>query len=691
MKEFILRNQRLEAAFDEYGRLVRLKNRKTGWKIQEREALALSFAMQVPLEGRRNNTVYGSEQQPPELGQPADNVLQFTWKGLKSAYTGLLDIIFTARVTLHMRGLLFESRVENRSPYTVESVEYPCLGAVERPEGAQPFYRMNGAYCRLMKTELAPHFANQMGYWGVDYPTQLAGGPESPFVLVGNEEQGLYVGNHDTTCKELVQFCFVMKPGQEDSLRFTVPAGREADGKPVHMELKVFHFPYAAPGEMVEASPVFAGAYEGNWERGADLYKSWRSTWFKRPPAPSWIKPVHAWLQLHINSPEDELRCRYQDLVRYGRSCAQNGIRAIQLVGWNTGGQDRAYPLHDTDGRLGTAGELRQAIAEIQQMGVKVVLFNKYTWADRSLPQFRTRFLQYAAKDPYGDYRVHPGYQYQTPAQLSDINTRRLVPMCMNSAQWRDFCCGEFEKSIDLGADGILYDECQHHGGAFYCFDPSHGHHVPANIYAGDHLLAQDFRAVAEKKKPDFLFAGEACYDLELRDYALAYFRITPDHIPLQRYLDPYAGLMAAVTGFNDRDAINLCLVYRYIISYEPYMFKGSPEDFPRTVAYGRMVDALRTRYSNLLWDAEFTGTKGLLLESAQKESLHYSVFIEPGTGRRAAAIANTDAERPAEVKARFELQTSNLWFFSPEEPDGKVCGGSRVIPPRSLAVLYEK
>ena len=131
-----------------------------------------------------------------------------------------------------MRGLLFESRVENRSPYTVESVEYPCLGAVERLEGAQPFYRMNGAYCRLMKTELAPHFANQMGYWGVDYPTQLAGGPESPFVLVGNEEQGLYVGNHDTTCKELVQFCFVMKPGRRIPCALRCPPGARRTASP---------------------------------------------------------------------------------------------------------------------------------------------------------------------------------------------------------------------------------------------------------------------------------------------------------------------------------------------------------------------------------------------------------------------------------------------------------------------------
>ena len=48
----------------------------------------------------------------------------------------------------------------------------------------------------------------------------------------------------------------------------------------------------------------------------------------------------------------------------------------------------------------------------------------------------------------------------------------------------------------------------------------------------------------------------------------------------------PQMPLMTAISGFNDRNMINQCLLYRYIMSYEPYNFKGHLDDFPLTMDY---------------------------------------------------------------------------------------------------------
>jgi hypothetical protein len=93
-----------------------------------------------------------------------------------------------------------------------------------------------------------------------------------------------------------------------------------------------------------------------------------------------------------------------------------------------------------------------------------------------------------------------------------------------------------------LGAADILFDECLHHSPALLCFDESHGHRYAAPVYANDNLLIQNFHKRSDPVDPDFLFAGEACYDWEMGVYHLSYHRSeNKHHIPLSRYMLPKA------------------------------------------------------------------------------------------------------------------------------------------------------
>ncbi len=692
-KNVILEDEAIRAEFDgATGALLRLQNKATGWAVQRRPEHAMSLRMLVPLPGRRNNPVLGQRQKLAALQVgPDSRSVTLVWKNLRSEFGGEHDIAFTARVTLSEAGLTFECTLENRSPHVVETVCYPCIGDLSRPEGAEGLEHQHIGYGGMARHALSPTFSNHRGYYGTDYPIQISATPEAPFALVTAPKEGLYVGCHDTSLAEMVQFVFELKPGYDNSFTSRVPEGERLGDQDVRIEFNVVHFPFAAAGETASLSPIQLTPYAGTWHKGADCYKRWRATWFRRPACPDWAAKVHSWQQIHINSPEDELRCRYSDLVQYGRDCAKHGVAAIQLVGWNDGGQDRGNPSHDHDPRLGTWQELRDAIAAIQALGVKLILFSKFTWADRSQEWFRRELVNYACTDPYGDYHVYGGYQYQTATQLADINTRRLIPMCQNSPAWREIANREFRKLIALGAAGMLYDECQHHGGARYCFHGGHGHRVPAHVFAGDPLLERGFHEIARREAPDFFFAGEACWDMQYRHYSLSYFRIGCGHVPLPRYVDPFQNLMVAVTGYNDRGMINQCLLCRYVISYEPLNFKGRLDDYPLTMEHGKKVDALRRRYSAYLWDGEFRDTQHAKVTVGGKDHGPYSVF-RTADGKRAIVIVNDDARSEILAAVEFEGGPSGpCVIVSPDHPDERPVVGPILIGPESAVVVLER
>ena len=692
----ILKNETLELKFnDQNGTMTGIRSVLTGWEIMNRPHLGLSFRLLLPMPGRRNNPVYGEKQKVTSYDVSKDGrEVTYKYDGLTSEYGGWHEIKLEMKISMKDRKAVFELSIQNNSEFTVENVYCPYFGDLVHPPEEEWFKTFLYNYATAQEWPIWPTYRNMRGYFGLDYPTQFGdwspgcGNPMSPYILLRGEKQGLYVGV-DEPDSELVAWHTELRPGLKSSMDMIVPDEAFIDGKEVSTRFAAVHIPYIMPGESRRLMPVSLEAYKGSWQKGVDIYKEWRSQWMKTPEAPAWAKDPHSWQQIHINSPEDELRMTFKELVSVGEECARHGVKAIQLVGWNDGGQDQGNPSHDPDPRLGTFKELQEAIANIQALGVKVILFAKFTWADRATEWFRDDLIKLSIKDPYGDYYQHGGYQYQTATQLLDINTKRLIPMCFLSEEYLKVCEIEFRKVLELGADGFLFDECLHHSPALLCFDQSHGHRYGAPVYSNDRKLIQNFiRLIPEGR--DFLFCGEACYDWEMEAYHMSYHRSeSKNHIPLSRYMLPDVPFMTAVTGFNDRNMINQCLMHKYVISYEPYYFKGRLEDYPLTLEYGKRMDALRTELRDYFWDGEFRDAQGVeVTDSSGKAHSTYAVYVNSRNGKAGVVVCNYDDKQSITVYARPENGTALTRYRLVDGDEWLDAREGIVIPPYSAAVV---
>ncbi len=667
------------------GALTRMERKSPRWAIQRRPELGVSFRLFVPLPHRRDNFVLGQKQRAVEVKKLSDHQVRLQWKDLISEHGGVLPMTFTAIVTLQNGALTFDSTLVNDSPLVVETIDYPYLGDFNPPTRDTPMQSEHMWYDNLVGDGLYPHFKNEKGYWGVDFPTKTIDSKQSLFCLIQTPQQGIYVEMHDPTQPYLLQYTFEQHPGVLYDA--TVPREDEISGIPVHLEFRTCHFVFAQPHSTKKLAPVVLRCYSGDWHAGVDLYKQWRATWFQQPHIAAWVMGVNSWQQLQINAPEEDYTIPYRNLKKYIDECASNGVGAIQLVGWNHGGQDRGDPSQDIDPGLGTWQELHDAIAYAQGKGVKMILFAKLNWADMTTEWFKKELYKYAATDPYGIPYQTGGYSYFTPTQLAGINNRRREVMDFLDPTYRDIATKEFQKILDLGAAGWLFDEVCHHGPVEYSFSPNHGYPAPGYIYNGDFPMSRQLRAAADKVNPDFIFSGEGPQDWLMQYYPVSYFRINGGSRPVARYIDSQAPLLVAVTGFDDREMLNLILLNRYIISYEPYNFKGQLTDFPLTLAYGKKIDALRRKYKSRLWDAEFRDTLGA--EVTSDGSHRHSVFVTPA-GKRTVVVVNEQSKKT--ITAKVELPNpGRLVVATPEQPDALPASSTVRIPARSAAVVMEQ
>ena len=690
------------------GSLCSLYSKASDWEILNRPHLALSWRLMLPLEdhsvrgdhGRRNNNAWGHKQPRAPKSACSGSKVEFTWDHIVSEYGGEHDITVKTVCEIVRDQAVFRMHIRNNDRVFVENVYYPYLGDLHRPAGCERFALSYGHYMDMCDFELWPTFETPTATHSVDCPTlsinpEMDNPPMFPFALAADERgNGLYIGAAQRRMEAATWHAEAL-PGWRNSNDFRLFSEDRAFGMDVFTRFAVAHMPFIAPKTEFDLLPFALEGYRGSWETGAACYTrisgDWDAQTQNKYVRPGWAQKPHAWLQVQLNSPEDELRIPFRELPKIGEECAQYGIGALQVTGWNIGGQDRGNPSHDPDPRLGTREELKDAIAQIRAMGVKVILFAKFTWADQSADEFEAVYAPLAIQDPYRNYYSYKGYQYMAASQLANVNTRRLIPMCFGSEAYREICNREFIKCVELGADGILYDECMHHSPALCCFNTAHGHRYGAPAYGWDNQLSEGFRAILRERglENKFLLAGEALYDFQFDEYDLSYGRTWGrGHRPVSRLMRPHGQIMTAVQGFDDRSMVNQCLLNRYIISYEPYFFKGRPSDYPQTVRYGMKMDCLRRDLAAYFWDGEWRGRLGGAVAAGDgREFGDYAVF-RGADGTSGMVIVNYDEQNAVTVAPVLDGGQPLTRYRLVDDGGLTRFDGSFVLPPMSAAAV---
>jgi hypothetical protein len=686
---------------EETGGLTGLLDKATGWQTIRQPNLATGICLVVPIVNYRNNRVLSHRQKLTAYDRPNINQVKLLWEQVEGNKSGKLDIRVELTLTLNEDQLRFDLEIDNRSPYIIEEAWTPCLGGLREPAGESPLSSLSINMCGgFREVSHGPIFLNELGYWGTDHPSVLMTYPDNnmltPFILLTNGQNGIYLGQHDEE-QNAISFLHELKPGYMDSKHSRVPEEDDIDGLPAGYVVSTIRLPFIQPGEKTVLAPVVIRMYSGSWHEGLKPYMEWRKTWHQREPLPAWAEEIDCWMTLHINSPEGCCRHNYHELVDIAIEAKARGVGAIQLIGWARGGQDGDEPYQDIDPRLGTYEDLQDAIREIEQLDVRVLLMCKFKWADRTTPQYKTEILPHTMKDMFGDPVYFRGYAYQTiTQQLGGVSRRTGATLCHQSEDYRKLALRELQKILDLGSSGLLYDELTSDD-RFLCFDPQHNHRYGDNNLKGSTLLAKEFSVACKAHKADFLMAGEGPNDHLTQYYPINYVRTTDhwygaggrSHRAVWKYMDPEMKIATCLTGWDDREMVHQCLAFGYIINYEPYNFKGRLSDYPRTVAYGQKAQQLRRKLKDYLWDGIFQDTLGATVTAKQDKAYVYSVFIHKINGKKAVVLAN-QGDGVLEAQVSLSEGSSRFTLYRLEDEAVDTIEGWIELAARTMVVLVE-
>ncbi|MBN2085760.1 MAG: hypothetical protein JW748_11110 [Anaerolineales bacterium] len=606
-----LENEFLKLGIETNGCITSLVNKKSGteflasdapsgWKLitsmgewREHQVFDHANAGKVTLEGDR---------------------AEIRFEELTGEEQARLDITLTLTMTLQDEEIEARATVENRSHETVREIWFPFLsgfrkisaqasdhlalpmtiGAVlDEPAKNLPFGKyVNQGGGRFFAYESWPH-----------YPLPYPGVASMPWMDFYNEEEGLYLGSHDSHSPTTA----LLARGRPEQSDFQLGIGR---------------YPFVAPGETWASAAFVLRPHGGDWHAGARRYREFAAARGTGTASPDWARRLagvqgmfHIEQNKHIVHP-------YSRLVDVFRANARRGINLPLFVfSWFAAGHDSDYPEYEASPKLGGRDALRQAIRTVKAEGGRVILYTQGRLIDKQTEYYRRLGARICLKNEDGveyidEYSFnHGGTVY--PGKIFAL-------ACPSTEEWYETLRGQIDLVMALGADGILFDQIAGEP-PFLCFDKSHPHAKPDMAFDGKVRLLKRLQEYAARRDPEFIIMGELACDAFLSELDLSHGYSThpaPDQTRLRFFPELYTYTFPAHRITSRGAATIPALNYVFAAGLLLECFQPLP---PKEAAYLDALIKLRVRLSRFFAEGTFLDTDGVRVEG---EGLAAKAFL---------------------------------------------------------------
>ena len=362
--------------------------------------------------------------------------------------------------------LTFDAEIENRDEARVNELEYPYvdLSVIANEEYRKDvLYRPNAMGERIEnpRAALAKSHTEYMSADYEDIKSTLAYPRPATMAWMGVESAGhfLYIGRHDPEFRACTLLTALAPRGASDD----------------RMSLALCHYPFAREGETVSIATCAVSLTEGDWREGSQRYRRFADETFYKPhPRPQWVKDMHGWQRIILRHQYGEAFWKYEDLPRIYLEGKKSGLDTLMVFGWWKGRFDNGYPLYEIDEELGGEQGLKDAIAEVQRLGGRVIHYNNGILIDTKSDFFRDYGDEVAKIDIDGNMHMDH-YKFENNGTvLRNYGYKTFVRACHAAPRWKDVMVNNARQKLSYGCDAIFYDQLGQNIAP--CFNPKHRH-----------------------------------------------------------------------------------------------------------------------------------------------------------------------------------------------------------------------